>query len=192
VRPRRAIDQIDKAHAIFAFSAFVAWQNVPIASIEVLSHAPGMAETFMLDDIAHTIQLAMAPAFLLTAIGAILSLITGRLGRTVDRARWIEQNFAPKGDHRHDDQVHQLRLIDDRMHYANRALILCTISAMLICIVIAGMFSAAMFNLALGQLVAGTFIIAMLLLIAGLGLFLMEVRIAVRATQIQDELLERE
>lgn len=146
----------------------------------------------MLDDIAHTIQLALAPSFLLTAISAILALLTGRIGRTVDRARWIEQNYAPKGDPRHDYQVQQLRLIDLRMRYANIALVLCAISAMLICIVIGGMFCAAMFKLALGQMMAAAFILAMLLLIGGLGLFLIEVRIAVRATRIQDELLERE
>ena len=151
-----------------------------------------MSQAFMLDDIAHTIQLAMAPAFLLTAISGVLALITGRLSRAVDRARWIEQHYAPMGDPEHDQQVRQLRLIDRRMYTANMALILCAISATLICVVIAGMFCAAMFDLALGQMIAICFILAMLLLIAGLALFLLEVRIAVVATRIQDELLERE
>lgn len=155
-------------------------------------HAGGMADVFMLDDIAHTIQLALAPSFLLTATSAILALLTGRLGRAVDRARWIEQNYAPRDDPRHTYQVEQLRLIDRRMRHANVALLLCAVSAMLICIVIAGMFCAAMFDLALGQLIAAAFILAMLLLIAGLGLFLIEVRLATVATRIQDELLERE
>lgn len=64
---------------------------------------------FALNDIAHTIQLAMAPCFLLTAIGAILNMLTGRLGRVVDRSRWIEQNFTPRDDPRHKHQVQQLR-----------------------------------------------------------------------------------
>ncbi len=147
---------------------------------------------FAADGIAHTIQIALAPSFLLTAIGAILALLTGRLGRVVDRARWIEEHYAPKGDAAHDYQVAQLRLIDQRMKYANRALVLCTLSAMLICIEIAGLFIAAMFNLALGQIMAMAFVVAMLLLIAGLILFLYEVRIAVEATRVQDDLLERE
>ena len=48
------------------------------------------------DGIAHAISLALAPSFLLTAIGAILAMLTGRLGRVVDRARWIEQNYTPQ------------------------------------------------------------------------------------------------
>lgn len=151
-----------------------------------------MAAEFMLDDIAHTIQLAMAPAFLLTAISGLLALITGRLGRAVDRARWIEQNYTANDDPGHARQVHQLRLIDRRMRYANVSLALCVVSAMLVCVVIAGMFCAALFDFALGQLIATTFILAMLLLIAGLGLFLIEVRLATVATRIQDELLERQ
>lgn len=150
------------------------------------------AMPFAPDGIAHSIQLALAPSFLLTAIGAILGLLTGRLGRVVDRARWIEQNFTSKEDPRHARQVQQLRLIDLRMKYANRALILCTISAVLICIVIAGLFSSALLDLAVGQAMAIAFILAMLLLIAGLACFLYEVRTAVHATRIEDELLERE
>lgn len=142
------------------------------------------------DGIAHTIQVALAPSFLLTAIAAILSLLTSRLGRTVDRSRWIEEHYAPKGAPQHDYQVAQLRLIDLRMKYANRALILCALSAMLICIVIAGLFLAALFNFALGQMMAVAFVVAMLLLIVGLVLFLYEVRIAVVATRVQDELLK--
>ncbi|WP_374649225.1 DUF2721 domain-containing protein [Rhizorhabdus sp.] len=147
---------------------------------------------FALNDIAHTIPLAMAPCFLLTAIGAILNMLTGRLGRVVDRSRWIEQNFTPRDDPRHKHQVQQLRWIDERMRWANRALILCTISAVLICIVIAGLFIAVLLDLAVGHAMSVVFILAMLLLTGGLGMFLHEVRIAVHATRIQDELLERE
>lgn len=144
------------------------------------------------DGIAHTIQIALAPSFLLTAIGAILALLAGRLGRVVDRSRWIEANYAPKGDPRHGYHLEQLRWIDLRMRYANRALILCTLSGMLVCIEIAGLFLAAMFNLALGRIMAVAFIVAMALLISGLTYFLYEVRLSIHATRIQDELLDRD
>jgi hypothetical protein len=67
---------------------------------------------------------------------------------------------------------------------------LCALSGMLVCVVIAGLFLGAMFNLALGQVLAMAFVIAMLLLIGGLILFLLEIRIAVEMTRVQDELLE--
>ena len=37
--------------------------------------------------LAQAIQLALGPAFLLTGVGAVLSVFTTRLGRIVDRAR---------------------------------------------------------------------------------------------------------
>lgn len=144
------------------------------------------------DAIAHTIQLALAPSFLLTAIGAILALLHGRLSRVVDRARYIEQNFTDRSDPRHQHQVAELRLIDLRMRHANRALLLCTTSAMLVCVVVGGIFCAGLFQLAIGRLIEGAFILAMLLLIVALILFLYEVRTAVEETRIQDDLLERE
>ena len=40
--------------------------------------------------IAHVIQLSVAPVFLLSGIGAILAVMTNRLGRIIDRARVLE------------------------------------------------------------------------------------------------------
>jgi len=34
-----------------------------------------------LGDVGHVIQLAIAPVFLLTAVGALLNVLTGRLAR---------------------------------------------------------------------------------------------------------------
>jgi hypothetical protein len=42
--------------------------------------------------VAHAIQLAVAPVFLLSGIGAILAVMTNRLGRIIDRARVLEKN----------------------------------------------------------------------------------------------------
>ena len=43
--------------------------------------------------IAHAIQLAVAPVFLLTGIAALLAVMTNRLARVIDRARSIEQTW---------------------------------------------------------------------------------------------------
>jgi len=44
--------------------------------------------------IAHTIQLALAPVFVLVAIGNIMNILSTRLGRIVDRARHLQQRHA--------------------------------------------------------------------------------------------------
>jgi hypothetical protein len=38
-------------------------------------------------DIAHLIQIALTPIFLISAIGVTLNVLTSRLARIVDRAR---------------------------------------------------------------------------------------------------------
>jgi hypothetical protein len=142
-------------------------------------------------DIAHTIQLAVAPVFLLAGIAGILNLLAGRLARIVDRSRRIEEMFTPKDDPRHDLQVQELRLIDRRITIVNWSIFLCTASALLVCLVVAGLFVTSLASLGFGRTMAVTFVVAMLLLISGLLLFLVEVRVAVRAIRIRDELLER-
>ena len=44
-----------------------------------------------LSDITHTIQLAVAPVFLLSALGTTLSVLTTRLSRIIDRARLLDR-----------------------------------------------------------------------------------------------------
>ena len=143
-------------------------------------------------DIAHVIQTALAPVFLLTGIGSILNLLASRLSRIVDHARRIEREFTPVGDPIHAKQVKRLRLLDKRMRIVGNAIFLCTASAVLICVVVAGLFVASLLELGFGRLTAALFVLAMLLLIAGLTLFLIEVRLAVHAVQVEDALLERE
>ena len=44
--------------------------------------------------IANVIQLAIAPVFMLTAIGSFLGVIINRLARAVDRARELEHDIG--------------------------------------------------------------------------------------------------
>ena len=46
-----------------------------------------MQNAVEISTVAHVIQLAVAPVFLLTGIGAILTVITNRIARIVDRSR---------------------------------------------------------------------------------------------------------
>ena len=40
--------------------------------------------------ISHSIQLAVAPVFLLTAVAGMLGVVAGRLARIIDRGRKLE------------------------------------------------------------------------------------------------------
>ncbi|UAK26700.1 DUF2721 domain-containing protein [Sphingomonas nostoxanthinifaciens] len=134
----------------------------------------------------------MAPVFLLTGIGSLLITLTNRLARIVDRARWIEENLAPRGEARRADQVREMRLLDRRMRIVNNSIMLVTASAVCICTVVAAMFLLRLAGFGFARTLSIVFALSLCLLIAGLALFIHEVRIAVRAIAIRDELLERD
>jgi hypothetical protein len=146
----------------------------------------------VISTVAETIQVAIAPVFLLAGIGAILNVMVGRLARIVDRARKLEQLHPASTGPEHDRHVWELRLIDRRISVINMAIFLCVAAAIATCSVVALMFVAELTDLHIGFVVAIAFILAMLLLTSGLIYFLIEVRMSLRAIHIRDELLERD
>ena len=143
-------------------------------------------------DIAHTIQLAVAPVFLLAGIGQFLNVLASRLVRVVDRARSLEEMIGALAGAERARVVEEFRLLDARMRVANASVIACTASAVLVCLTVAGLFIAQLAGLSFARVTATLFILAMALLIIGLLLFLIEVRIAIRVTSIRVEFLEHE
>lgn len=141
-------------------------------------------------DIAHTIQLAVAPVFMLAGIGSFLNVLAGRLTRSVDRARSLEEVFQNLHGEERERAVWELGIIDQRMRTANRAVLCCTGSAALIALTVAALFVAQLFGAGFGRVLATAFVLSMALFLAGLLLFIMEVRLAIRMTEIRIEALE--
>ena len=136
-------------------------------------------------DIAHLIQVALTPIFLISAIGVTLNVLTSRLARIVDRARAMEDRLL------HPDYVHdgrdlhaQLKVMARRSRWINAAIILITLSALFIALVVVMLFVNAFLRYELSALIAGMFIMSMLTLAAALLAFLIEVRIATTTLRI--------
>jgi hypothetical protein len=131
--------------------------------------------------VSSAIQLAIAPVFLLASIGAILSVLTIRLGRVVDRARQVDRRFAQvtSDDHRERLQAETIMLWR-RIKIINWAMRLAVGSALLICCVIISLFIAAFASIDISTFLAALFIIAMLLLVLALLCLLLETSISTR------------
>jgi CBS domain containing-hemolysin-like protein len=136
-------------------------------------------------DIAHLIQVALTPIFLISAIGVTLNVLTSRLARIVDRARAMEDRLL------HPDYVHdgrdlhaQLKILARRSRWINAAIILITLSALFIALVVVMLFVNAFLRYELSAVIAGMFIMSMLTLAAALLTFLIEVRIATTTLRI--------
>ncbi len=146
-----------------------------------------------LSDVAHTIQLSVAPVFLLAGIGALLNVVTSRLGRAVDRARTLEERLLAALDNDDAPRIRdELGVLDRRMKLAQRSIFLFSFSALLVCVLVAALFVTDLASLRLGAVVGLLFIGAMIALIGGLSLFMAEVTLATRMLRVRAELLMKD
>lgn len=142
-------------------------------------------------DIVTVLQTALAPAFLLVAVGGMLGLFAGRLARIIDRSRILQDLFNETEGYEHQcivDELHDLQL---RIKIVNSAIFLSVISAIVACGLIGLLFVMGLTGFNLSGVIAGAFIIAMSLLSIALIQFLREVRIGVKDFMIREEFLEK-
>lgn len=142
--------------------------------------------------IAQTIQLALAPVFALVAIGNILNLLSTRLGRVVDRSRVLQERYARTKGLEHDLVVREIRLIDRRITLIDRAVLLLVLAGLSIGLTVALLFVEGTTHAQLHQFAAASFTLAIILLMGGLVLFLIETRTASAVLRIPEEYLERD
>ena len=129
-------------------------------------------------DIAHVIQLAVAPVFLLSGVSVTLTVLTNRLARIIDRARVLEARLPPKGDSAGVPIHAELEALSRRARLIHRAITLSTTCALLICGVIVFLFLGALLGTALSGLIIALFIIGMIAFIGALVNFLREIFLA--------------
>ncbi|MBC3908935.1 MULTISPECIES: DUF2721 domain-containing protein [Undibacterium] len=146
-----------------------------------------------LGDVSHIIQLAIAPVFLLTGVGTILSVLTSRLARIIDRSRVVEEllhgenspAISPAGL---EEELHELY---ERSHLINRAITLSTSCGLLICLVIAALFTGDATNLNLEKLIASLFVAGVFSLIGSFIFFMREIFVATKTLARQRKLGRR-
>lgn len=142
------------------------------------------AQIAHISDVNHAIQLALAPVFLLTGIAGILNVMTGRLARIIDRGRAFAEGKVRLDTPGHAALISELLSLERRRRHASWAINACTLSALLVCLVIVTLFAEALLELPLQWLAGLFFMAATIALVVGLGAFLREVRLATRTVRI--------
>ena len=72
--------------------------------------------------IAHVIQLAVAPVFLLMAVGSVLGILTSRLARIIDRGRRLTEGQPPSSPPHSETVEIELAGLERRRHLASAAI----------------------------------------------------------------------
>jgi hypothetical protein len=121
--------------------------------------------------LAKAIHLSVAPVFLLTAIAGVLGVISNRLARVLDRARDTSAQAS-------DSQ--ELLLLRRRMGLLSLAIETVTVTGLLVSAVVAVTFISAIAAIDLAAIVVPLFVTAMLALMFGLVLLLLDTRVASR------------
>lgn len=140
--------------------------------------------TMNVGDLAHAIQLALAPVFLLTAIAGMLNVMTGRLSRIIDRGRQITETATLQGEQQTEEVQRQLKTLEHRRYLASSAITACTFAALLVCTVITALFLEVLLPLRLKWFVGIVFTASTLALVVGLAYFLREVHMATHTVRI--------
>jgi hypothetical protein len=137
-----------------------------------------------IDEIAHVIQLAIAPVFLLTGVASLLNVLSGRLARIIDRARRLEDRLYGADDVLRKPMIRELDVLAHRGKLMYRAITLSTIAALLVCFVVATLFISSMVHFSVGKVVATLFVAAMISSIGSLMFFVREVFLAIQTFEI--------
>jgi uncharacterized membrane protein YdbT with pleckstrin-like domain len=130
-------------------------------------------------EIAAVIQLAVAPVFMLTAVGTIIAALNIRLGRAVDRRNDLEEKLPRMGPEETPSAHQELEAIARRIHFVYLSIVAAVISGLFICLLIAVAFLATFVRTDISYTVGAMFALAVVALVVSLLLFLREIFLAV-------------
>jgi hypothetical protein len=144
------------------------------------------------DTVGEIVRNAVAPVFLLSGIGAFLSVCAARLSRIVDRSRDIEPKLLASRGSEHDRWIGELKILDRRMSLVSSAIFLSVVSAILICAVVSLLFAATLTGTHFATAIALLFIAAMVSIGGAFAVFLAETWVGSRAVRVRSELLQHQ
>ena len=134
-----------------------------------------------IDTVASVIDVAVAPVFLLAGISGLLMVLTNRLGRTIDRSRSLQSTEAEVRSPRHRKTLQrEMANLLRRMHLNHFAISMAVLSAILVCLVVVTLFLGSLLQLNVSSVIAGLFIVCMIILSLAFIAFLLEVLVATR------------
>jgi hypothetical protein len=130
--------------------------------------------------VQQVVQLSLAPAFLLSGIGAIMNVIMSRMIWIAKRVETIEDKMESQ---RTAKQARELGWLMRRRKLMQGAILFSTAAAVMISAVIMLLFISAYITAQIGTVIAALWVLTMALLVTGLVFFLLETRLAAIGAQ---------
>ena len=132
-----------------------------------------------INQITHVITLAIAPVFLLTAVGTLMGVLANRLARIVDRIRVLEDKLHEIGLEELMPARDELDNLRQRLRLIYAAVASAVFCALFVGLLIIVAFIDAFMSVNLAKFVGILFVLAMIAFIGSLVVFLREIFLAV-------------
>ena len=136
-----------------------------------------------INQITHVITLAIAPVFLLTAVGTLMGVLANRLARIVDRIRVLEDKLHELGLGELMPARNELENLRRRLRLIYSAVACAVFCALFVGLLIIVAFIDAFMSINLAKVVGLLFVMAMVAFIGSLVVFLREIFLAVAHTR---------
>ncbi|MBL8519822.1 MAG: DUF2721 domain-containing protein [Betaproteobacteria bacterium] len=133
-----------------------------------------------MEGVAHSIQLALAPVFMLTAIAGLIGALAGRLARIIDRGRKLEDRLdeSHTPHKREAEYREELARLRRRARIVNTSMLLLALSATLISATVMELFLIEAVTLKTDRLIPWTFLSGVFCFLMALVAFLIETLLA--------------
>lgn len=131
-----------------------------------------------LDLVAHIIQVALTPIFLLSGIATLLNVFSTRLARVADRVDQITKAIEDAGADENADLVRQLIHLRRRSIALDAAVLLGAVAAAATCASVFTLFVGALRNSTVASVLFTTFGLAIGCTISAIGAFTVEMLLA--------------
>lgn len=127
-----------------------------------------------LAEITTAMGTAVAPVFLISGVGVLLTAMTTRYGRVIDRSRAVlkEASLYDKHDPRLERDGQELRMLYRRAKLLRMTIILAAASIFCVALMIFLVFGNYLFGWNIPNLVAYLFVSSMIFLIIAMALFI--------------------
>lgn len=144
-----------------------------------------------LSSLLPIIQVAVTPVILVSGMGALMIVLTNRMGRIVDRTRLLAEEVHGATGEIRAHLEDQLEIMWGRSLMIRRAVTWCGLSMLLSCLLIVALFCGALLEVRMREVVLVLFGTSISMLIASLVDFLRDIFVALRALRLQIDRAKR-
>jgi hypothetical protein len=130
------------------------------------------------------LQIAIAPVVLISGVGLLILSLTNRLGRVVDRGRYMAVELREAHDSRHPGILTQLQSISHRANLLRQSIVLAVLCVLFAAVLIITLFLTAALQLGTTWLIFALFVCALGSLVWSLVCFLRELNQALIAFRL--------